>query len=121
MCFGTPGFVMKAMKVFFRTIHLYLSLAAGVVIFCSCLTGTMLVFEKEIEHTLHPQLYYVQAAATRVPLEQMIKAALKQVPKAKLASAMVYSDAARTVEIGLIVPEKRGKNGNVAQIEKRRT
>jgi uncharacterized iron-regulated membrane protein len=111
---------MKAMKVFFRTIHLYLSLAAGIVIFCSCLTGTMLVFEKEIEHTLHPKLYYVQAAATRVPLEQMIKAALKQVPKAKLASAMVYNDAARTVEIGLIVPEKKGKKGNVAQSEKSR-
>jgi uncharacterized iron-regulated membrane protein len=106
------------MKAFFRTIHLYLSLAAGIIIFCSCLTGTLLVFEKEIEHTLHPGRYYVTAQQARMPLEQLIKAALKQLPKAKLASAMVYKDVGRTVEIGLIVPEKKNKKGNPAQAER---
>ncbi len=109
------------MKVFFRTIHLYLSLAAGIVIFCSCLTGTVLVFEKEIEHTLHPRLYYVEAAATRAPLEQLIKAALQHVPKAKLASAMVYNDARRTVEVGLIVPEKKTDKEKPAKAENKKT
>ncbi|WP_165851973.1 PepSY-associated TM helix domain-containing protein [Mucilaginibacter terrenus] len=94
------------MKVFFRNIHLYLSLAAGIVIFCSCLTGTILVFEREINHTLHPQRYFVEASGHRMPLSQLTKAALKQVPKAKLASVMVFNDPLRTVEIGVIMPEK---------------
>jgi len=115
-----PVFVLKAMKVFFRTIHLYLSLAAGIIIFCSCLTGTMLVFEKEIEHTLHPKRYYVQPAAIRLSLEQLIKAARQHAPKAKLASVMVFNDAARTVEIGLIVPEKKDRGGKAAQRENRK-
>jgi uncharacterized iron-regulated membrane protein len=110
MCLGMPGFCNKRiMKVFFRTIHLYLSLAAGLVIFCSCLTGTMLVFEKEIEHTLHPKRYDVQPQQTRLPVSELISSVLKEVPKAKVATAMVYADAGRTVEIGVIVPERKDK------------
>ncbi|MDN3584355.1 PepSY-associated TM helix domain-containing protein [Mucilaginibacter flavus] len=97
------------MKVFFRTIHLYLSLAAGIVIFCSCLTGTMLVFEKEIEHTLHAKRYYVQPQQRRLPVSQLTENALKQVAKAKIASVMVYTDVTRTVEVGMIVPERKDK------------
>ena len=97
------------MKVFFRNIHLYLSLAAGIVILCSCITGTILVFEKEINHKLHPERYYVTPKGQRLPLQQLVKNALKQVPKAKLASVMVYNDAERSVEIGAIVPEKKTK------------
>ncbi|MDB5062690.1 MAG: hypothetical protein JWP67_2533 [Mucilaginibacter sp.] len=97
------------MKVFFRTIHLYLSFAAGLVILCSCITGTILVFEKEINHILHPQRYYVKPQDNRLPLADLTNLALKQVPKAKLASIMVYNNPQRSVEIGAILPEKKGK------------
>ena len=97
------------MKVFFRTIHLYLSLAAGIVILCSCITGTMLVFEKEINHALHPQRYEVKPQGNRLPLAELKKLALKQVPKAKLVSIIVYTDPQRSVEMGAIFPEKKGK------------
>ncbi|MVN21368.1 PepSY-associated TM helix domain-containing protein [Mucilaginibacter arboris] len=96
------------MKKFFRSIHLYLSLAAGIFIFCSCLTGTIMVFEEEIEHALHHNRYYVQPEATRLPLSQLVFNTIKEVPKAKLANVKVYTEADRTVEIGLIVPEKKG-------------
>jgi uncharacterized iron-regulated membrane protein len=97
------------MKVFFRTIHLYLSLAAGVVIFCSCLTGTMLVFEKEIQQSLNPQRYFVKPQDKRLPLATLTAGVLKQIPKSKLATVMVYDDPERTVEVALIVPEKKDK------------
>lgn len=55
--------------VFFRRIHLYLALAAGLVFFVQCLTGTVLVFEEEITHALHPERYTTassqRSAATR--------------------------------------------------------
>jgi uncharacterized iron-regulated membrane protein len=99
------------MKTVFRNIHLYLSLAAGIIIFCSCLTGTMMVFEDEIEHVLHHDRYFVTPQKQRLPTAQLIFNALKEVPKAKLGSVKVYNDADRTVEVGLIVPEKKGKKG----------
>jgi len=97
------------MKAFFRTIHLYLSLAAGVIIFCSCLTGTMLVFEKEIQQALYPQRYFVKPQEKRLPLADLTAGVLKQIPKSKLTTVIVYDDPARAVEVGLIVPEKKGK------------
>lgn len=105
------------MKVFFRTIHLYLSLAAGIIIFCSCFTGTMLVFEKEIQHTLYPQRYYVKPRGERMPLANLVTGALKQVPKAKLSSVMVYDDPERSIEIGALLSEKGAKKnaGKVAE------
>jgi len=107
------------MKVFFRTIHLYLSLAAGVIIFCSCLTGSMLVFEKEIQQSLHPRRYFVKPQDKRLLLADLTAGVLKQVPKSKLATVMVYDDPERTVEVGLIVPEKNGKKpADVPKAEK---
>ncbi|MEX8549081.1 MAG: PepSY-associated TM helix domain-containing protein [Mucilaginibacter sp.] len=94
------------MKTVFRSIHLYLSLAAGIIIFCSCLTGTMLVFEDETEHALHHERYFAEPQKQRLPTEQLIFSAIKTVSKAKLGSVKVYVDAERTVEVGLIVPEK---------------
>ncbi|MBB6128078.1 PepSY-associated TM helix domain-containing protein [Mucilaginibacter lappiensis] len=95
------------MKVFFRTIHLYLSLAAGIIIFCSCFTGTMLVFEKEIQHALHPQRYAIKPEGNRMALANLVPTALKQVPKAKLSSVMVYNDPEHATEIAVSIPEKK--------------
>jgi uncharacterized iron-regulated membrane protein len=100
-----------SMKVFFRTIHLYLSLAAGLVIFGSCLTGTMLVFEKEIDRTLHPERYFVKPQAARLTLTELKTSALSGKSKAKPAYLTVYNNQERTVEVGVVMPEKRQING----------
>ena len=97
------------MKVFFRTIHLYLSLAAGLVILTACLTGAILVFEKELEEAFHPDRYHVNAGAYRKELSELIANAKSEHPKAKLAGIKVYSDPERTVEVGLTIPQKEEK------------
>ncbi len=94
------------MKIFFRNIHLYLSLAAGLVIITACSTGAILVFEKELEVAFHPERYKVAEGTTQVPLSQLIKQAQEQLPGSKLANLKVYSAANRTVEIGLVAPKK---------------
>lgn len=99
------------MKKVFRTIHLYLSLAAGLVIFSSCLTGTMLVFEEELEHLFHNDRYYVKAKGERKPVDELVTTALRKVKGARPASVKVYKDRGRTVEIGLITPGKPGERG----------
>lgn len=89
------------MKVFFRRIHLYLALAAGLVFFIQCLTGTVLVFEEEITHALRPERYTVAVPAgqTRLPLAQLASQFSQAHPKDKLMGFKVYADPARTVEL----------------------
>ena len=95
------------MKNLFRNIHLYLSLTAGLIIMLSALTGAILVFEDEIDHALNKERFFVQAGTTKQPLNKLIETALATTPKAKLGMVKVYNDKNRTIEIGLIAPEKK--------------
>lgn len=88
------------MKKFFRSIHLYLSLAAGLVIMVTCLTGAILVFEHELQALFNPDRYHVEATVNRLPLQQLVDNVKKDVKKAKINSIKVYNDSTRTVEIG---------------------
>lgn len=45
------------MRLFFRKIHLWISAPVGLIISITCLTGAILVFEKEILALAHPHLY----------------------------------------------------------------
>lgn len=89
------------MKVFFRRIHLYLALAAGLVFFVQCLTGTILVFEEEITHALHAERYTVAipAGQPRLTLAQLASQFQQDNPKAKMLGFKVYADPVRTVEL----------------------
>ena len=89
------------MQVFFRRIHLYLALAAGLVFFVQCLTGTVLVFEEEITHALYPERYQVEVPAgwNRLPLAELAIRFQQAYPKSKVLGFKVYADPARTVEL----------------------
>lgn len=90
------------MKTLFRNIHLYLSLASGLVIAVVCFTGGVLVFEKELEQAWHPERYHVTPASTpRLSLTQLTEAVRAYKPEGKIAGLKVYADPTRTVEISL--------------------
>ncbi|SDX63638.1 PepSY-associated TM helix domain-containing protein [Hymenobacter psychrophilus] len=103
------------MKLFFRTIHLYLSLASGFVVAIVCFTGGVLVFEKELEQAWHPERYFVAppaANAPRQPLSQLTAAAQAARPGARITGLKVYADPTRTVELSLAAtPEGGGAGG----------
>ncbi|MGI4740624.1 MAG: PepSY-associated TM helix domain-containing protein [Janthinobacterium lividum] len=105
------------MKVFFRRIHLYLALAAGMVFFVQCLTGTVLVFEEEITHLLHAERYAVAVPAgqPRLALVQLASQFQQAHPQGKVLGFKVYADQARTVELtyrnSKTKPSGRGEGG----------
>ncbi|WP_187309095.1 PepSY-associated TM helix domain-containing protein [Hymenobacter sp. BT188] len=105
------------MKIFFRTIHLYLSLASGLVIAVLCFTGAVLVFEKELEQAWHPERYFVEAPTTqtRLSLQQITQAVQVSVPQAKVTGMKVYTDPLRTVEVSLAGDKAGEKSPPVAQ------
>lgn len=112
------------MKVFFRNVHLYLALAAGLIIMMSCITGAILVFEDELEQQFHHERYFVQQQVEKLPLQQLVNTALKSEGKGKLASVKVYSDPARSVEVAVVkakkkdTKEKSAKKGKAGEKEK---
>ena len=102
------------MRIAFRRIHLYLAFAAGLVFFVQCLTGTVLVFEEEITHALHPERYEVAVPAgqARLSLAQLASTFRQTHPTDKVLGFKVYADPARTVELSYkdptAKPEGRG-------------
>ncbi|MGI4884903.1 MAG: PepSY-associated TM helix domain-containing protein [Janthinobacterium lividum] len=100
------------MKVFFRRIHLYLGLASGLFLVVVCLTGSLLVFEQELEHLWHPARYFVApAGGPRLSLAQLAAAVRAAKPKANVSSFKIYADPARTVEVNLAGSGGKGGAG----------
>ncbi|MBO9727175.1 MAG: PepSY domain-containing protein [Chitinophaga sp.] len=97
------------MKVFFRRIHLYLGLAAGLVITISCLTGALLVFEKELTEMFNHDRYYVQPAGERLPLDKVAEMVQQQVPGARIARIQLFADPGKTLQVQLEEGKKGGK------------
>lgn len=95
------------MKTFFRNIHLYLSLVAGIIIIISCVTGAIMVFEDEIDHSIHPGRYEVTLGNKRLPVNTLSEIVRKKVPESTLALVKVYANPLSTVEFGLLMPEKK--------------
>ena len=111
------------MKIFFRNIHLYLSLASGLVIAVVCFTGGVLVFEKELEQAWHPERYFVASAPTpALPLARLQQAVQTAKPGAQITGVKVYADPTRTVEFTLAGSpggERGGRNVEARNAGKR--
>jgi uncharacterized iron-regulated membrane protein len=93
-------FIFMSSKVFFRRIHLYLAFVAGLVIFVSCLTGTLLVFETELEHVFNKKRYFVKEEKNTAALgiDSLINKFKATKPEAKLTAIKAYKATNRTVE-----------------------
>jgi len=103
------------MKIFFRRIHLYLGLTAGLVITISCLTGALLVFEKELTEAFNHGRYYVQPAGERLPLDKVAAMVKEQVPGAGISRIQLFADPSRTIQVQLDEGKKGGKKGAMAK------
>lgn len=95
------------MKVFFRRIHLYLSLAAGLVILIACLTGAILVFEKDMQMAMNKKRYYVEAGSLKLSNDSLIKNVTAAYPGAKVNGLKIYSDPKRSIEVSVNFPVKK--------------
>ena len=97
------------MKLFFRYIHLWLSLAAGLVILICCLTGAILVFQKELEQTFYSERYFVEQQHNKLPAKALLDAVKKAQPSAKINSLKTYTDPARSAEINISITDDHQK------------
>ena len=57
------------------SVHLYLGLAAGIFLVILGLTGSVMALEEDIDHWLHPQLWYVTAGRQLQPENDLVSIA----------------------------------------------
>ena len=69
------------MKRLLRKIHLWLSVPFGVIITLVCLSGALMVYEKEITECCMPDLYKVkEVKASPLPLDSLMRMAEANLP-----------------------------------------
>src|SRR5258708_647855 len=74
-------------------IHLYLGLVAAIFLVVLGLTGSVMAFENDIDHWLHPGLFYVTPGARALPEQALIRAAEQRFAPARAASVQVLRSA----------------------------
>ena len=75
---------MTLRKVLLK-VHLYLGLAAALFLLILGVTGSIMAFEGDIEHWMHPEVWYVTAGGQRLPREELIRRVEEKLAPAKVA------------------------------------
>ncbi|MBZ5858594.1 PepSY-associated TM helix domain-containing protein [Flavihumibacter profundi] len=99
------------MKIFFRRIHLYLGLAAGLIIMVTCFTGAVLVFEPELQMLFNRERYVVELGSQRKSLAELEQSFKEKLPAAKITGIKLFRAPDRTIEINYSFPGPK-RNGD---------
>lgn len=88
-------------------IHLWLSLPFGIIIALICLSGAILVFEKELMELCYPSRYFVkEVRSTPLSPDALITSARRQLPDSvRITGLQIPSDPQRTYRV--ITPQKK--------------
>lgn len=88
------------MKIFFRRIHLYLGLTTGLIVMITCLTGAILVYEKELKELFNKNRYFHSNQGNALPADSLVTIA-ESAMKKKAVSIKLYSNPLRNAEINV--------------------
>lgn len=82
--------------------HLWLSIPSGVIIFIICITGAILVFEREILETLHHDRYFVtQTDGQIADMDSLVSRVNEQLGADTITALKIYGDRSRTIQASL--------------------
>ena len=100
---------MTARKLF-KKLHLWLSLPFGLIIMTTCLTGALLVFEKEITELVRHDSYTIPVRKTQsLSLQSLLERVARETPDSvQITSVTIPSDFRRAYTVGLSKPRRAG-------------
>ena len=81
------------MRMVILKLHLYLGLASAVMLVILGLTGSIIAFEGDIEHWLHSDLWYVEAAVIAKPQAELIAAAELRFAPARVRTVQLFRES----------------------------
>jgi len=71
-------------------VHLWLGVGAAFFLVILGLTGSIIAFENDIDHWLHPGLYYVQVRGQALPEAELIQRVQQRFAPARVASVHIF-------------------------------
>src|SRR5438094_6490956 len=71
-------------------VHLWLGVGAAIFLVILGLTGSIMAFENDIDHWLHPGLYYVQARGQILPEAELILKVQHCFAPARVAAVHIF-------------------------------
>ena len=77
-------------RLVFLKIHLWLGLAAAIFLIILGLTGSIMAFEGDIDHWLHPSLWYVDVRPQALPQQELIDRVQRQFAPARVAAVQIF-------------------------------
>ena len=90
------GFWDRPRDVWFRRalfqVHLWCGLILGLYFVVVCLTGTIVVYKKELERLAIPELVHVQATGPRGSFAEMVRLVKERYPDQRLVNAYLYQE-----------------------------
>jgi len=92
------------MRKLLFNLHLYLALVAGAFVLILGLTGSIMAFEPELDHLLHPKLSYITPGPRRLSLVEIGDAVQKAFPGERPGGFLLSSDP----DISVGVATRRG-------------
>ncbi len=81
-----------ALRTPLLTLHLWVGISVGLVFIVVALTGATLLFRGKLERRLDPKRFIVEAAETRLPLDELVARARAAHPQAEFLSVRFFSD-----------------------------
>ena len=97
-----------------NTIHLWLGVGSGLIIFVVCLTGTIYTFSSEIQKFTDSHLHTIELPvdATRLPAENVIAKVLASVKGGVVQSVVIPSDARSSYQVIVSNADKGEEQGD---------
>ena len=90
-------------KTFLRQLHLWLSLPTGLIIMLMCLSGAILIFERDFGHIGQAEVKC--NGRTPLPLDEILSSAQKQIPSGKkIIGITTYGDSTHAYKVMLNKP-----------------
>jgi uncharacterized iron-regulated membrane protein len=100
------------MKKTLGWLHLWLGIVSGIVVLIVALTGSLLVFEEELDHLFNPSFYYVEAPANmqRQSLDKLLRDVQNEYPAYKTGNFRVEPEPDRTIIYQLQKGKEEGRS-----------
>ncbi len=98
------------MRSLFNSIHLWIGLASGLIIFVVCLSGTIYTYNTEIRELASPHLHNVKAEVKKMKIDDLLNL-IQQDYQGTITGITIPHDPSRSYEITLRPPNDMSRFG----------
>lgn len=107
---------MDARKIILK-LHLYLGLMSAIFLVILGLTGSVMAFEGQLDHWLHPSRWYVTVGSQTLPESRLVQIAEERFAPRRVSTIHIAAEANIAQQISLAFPRGTNPSGQPQEIE----